>query len=232
MFVPIRIAAAALIVVAAVAVGIGLLGRPSNNVAAPHPSASAATSALESTAAASPPAAVASIQPSGRVDPSTTLTTYGSARYGYTIGYPSNWKNQPASADLRSTDYPYDFAVGVDYFSATAPTTGDPGLIVAGPTVSAGTTLDTWVATIKGLQTSEHCNAPDSIESTQLGGQAAQLLTWNDCPAFLLWAGTLNSGRAYHVIWIDEFAKGNAALQASDKALFQEILASFSFAKP
>ena len=40
MFVPIRIAAAALIVVAAVAVGIGLLGRPSNNVAAPHPSAS------------------------------------------------------------------------------------------------------------------------------------------------------------------------------------------------
>jgi hypothetical protein len=170
---------------------------------------------------------------SSRIAPSAALTPYRSPRHGYTIAYPSNWKYHSAPGTIDATTYPYDFSGGVDYFSATSPTVSDPGLIAAGPTVPAGTTLTSWITTIENMQaTTVACPAPDATEDVTIGGDPGRLLTWNDCPEYLLWAGVVHGSHAYEVLLIDQWAAANPALQATDKALFLRILTSITFSIP
>jgi hypothetical protein len=176
----------------------------------------------------SPSPTPAATQP---VTPSTTLEPFTSEGYGYTVSHPANWRAHAGTTNLGAVFYPYDYSQGVDYFSATAPDVSDPGLIVAGPTVDPGTTLEGWIADIEQLQaTNMGCSAPDASEQLAIDREPAVALTWLDCPEYLLWAGVVHGGRAYHVIWIDHYAVGNPTLQATDRAAFDRILASFSFA--
>lgn len=219
---PLLIAASLLVVL----VGLGLVLRPIGQVGGPSPTPSASPSpaALPTPV---PPATPLATQP---VVPSSVLTTFRSAKYQYTIGYPKNWKASTSPGTLSALAYPYDFAAGVDYFSATAPTVGDPGLISAAPDVPVGTTLDSWSATIEQLQaTTVSCPLADARQDLVIGGQPGRLLTWKTCPAYLLWAGVVHGTRAYHVLLIDQYAVGNPALQATDKTLFLKILASLRF---
>jgi hypothetical protein len=222
---PVAIAASLAIVL----VGLGLLLRPIGQVGGPSPTPSAPPSRTSPTPI--PPATPLATQP---VVPSSVLTTFRSAKYQYTIGYPKNWNASTSPGTLSSLAYPYDFTAGVDYFSATAPTVSDPGLIIAGPTdIPVGTTLDSWITTIQQLQaTSVSCPFADATQDLAIGGQPGRLLTWNSCPAYLLWAGVVRGARAYHVILIDRYAVGNPALEASDKTLFLKILASLRFTGP
>jgi hypothetical protein len=202
--------------VAAVLIGLGVVLRPSSQFGGPSPSPTVAPSVTPA--------------PTQPVAPSAALTPYRSPRHGYAIAYPSNWKYHSAPGTIDATTYPYDFSGGVDYFSATSPTVSDPGLIAAGPTVPAGTTLTSWITTIENMQaTTLACPAPDATEDVTIGGDPGRLLTWNDCPEYLLWAGVVHGSHAYEVLLIDQWAVANPALQATDKALFLRILTSITF---
>ncbi len=208
----VRVAAAVLVGVLAVG-GALLLARPDQPaIGGPTPSPS-----LTATPSSSPTVPVV---------PSSTLVPFTSKVYPYSIEYPSNWKARDSERPIEATEFPYDYDVGVDYFSASAPSIGDPGLIVAAPVVDRSMTLDQWIANVTTLQ---GCSSPQASEAIQLGAQSGRLLTWNACPVFLLWATVLHADRAFDVIWIDEYADGAPALQAADKARFKTVLASFAF---
>jgi hypothetical protein len=213
MSLPLRLAAA-VVVVALAAGGVMLILRPPGQPAVGGPSPSPSTTSSQPAPSSSP------------VVPSSLLAPFSSAVYPYSIEIPSNWKIRNSEREITATEFPYDYDVGVDYFSATAPTIGDPAMIGAAPIVDGGTTLDGWIGSIDTLQ---GCGTPDGSEAVQLDGRAGRLLTWKACPVFLLWATVLQSNRAYDVIWIDEFADGNPTLQAADKARFQAALATFKF---
>ena len=213
-------------------VGLGLLLRPGAQVGGPSatPSGTGAPSAPTTPTASPTPAISPTPLATQSVVPSSVLTTFRSSKYQDTIGYPKNWKASSSPGELSSTDYPFDFATGVDYFSATSPIVSDPGLIVAAPVVPSGTTLAAWSQRIERLQaTTVGCAMPDAREDVTIGGLPGSLLTWNDCPSYLLWAGVVRGTRAYHVLLIDQYAEGAPAVQASDKALFLKILASLRF---
>jgi hypothetical protein len=208
---------------------IGLAGcQPS---AAGGASSSPTALATASQAASSPaPSASAAPLPTQPVAPSASLIPFTSSRYGYSISYPANWKSRASVGELDPTTYPADFQTGTDYFSATSPDVGDPGLVIAGPLVASGTTLTSWDATFQKLQLNDvNCPAADASADIQIGGQPGRLLTWSGCPSYLLWAGVIHGMRAYHIAWIDHWADGNPALQAADKAIFLKIVASFKF---
>jgi hypothetical protein len=213
---------AAVVVIAVLAIGGGLLvlmGPAQPTIGGPSPSPS--STPLPSASGPVGPS------PSGPVVPSSTLIPFASTVYPYSISYPSNWKSRGSERPISATEFPYDYDVGVDYFSASAPTIGDPGLIAAAPVVDSGTTLASWIANINAMQA---CGATDGSEALQLGGATGRLLTWQKCPVFLMWATVLNADRAYNVIWINSNSDGDAALQAADKARFLRVLASFAFA--
>jgi hypothetical protein len=209
-----------------VAMGLGVLLR----VGAPLVGPGATPSPSPSPAPSPTPAITAPPLPTQPVAPSSTLVPFTSSTYGYSITYPSNWAIRRSSGVLDSTIYPTDQSTNVDYFSASAPNTGDPGLIIAGPQVPVGTTLVSWSASIQQLQATDFgCPAAQTSEAVQIGGQPAQLLTWVNCPVWLLWAGVVDGDHAYHLILIDQYAVANPAVQAGDKALFLRILASVAF---
>jgi hypothetical protein len=212
---------AASIVIATLAFGVLVLQTPI--IGPPRP-----TSTPAPTPTASP---ITTPPPTPPVVPSSTLVPFTSTTYGYSIKYPSNWGTRPSVATHDRTIYPTDTDASVDYFSASAPTANDPGLIVAGPSVPRGTTLAAWTAAVEQLQAGAGftCPPPQVSEPLQIGGEPAQLLTWTTCPSWLLWAAVVHGNRAYHLIWIDQNATNNPALQTTDKALFLRILASVTF---
>jgi len=171
--------------------------------------------------------------PTYQVTPATSFRTFTSKAYGYSVGYPSNWKTSQSAGRLDPGTYPYDFSGGVDYLSAGSPDVLDPGLIIAGPRLTAPTDLAGWMTNIARLQgTAISCAAPDATEAATVAGLPAQIDTWNDCPQYLLWAGFVRGDIGYHVLLIDQFATDNPPLQAQDRAMFQRILASFAFTGP
>ena len=192
------------------------------------PSASDAATAPTSSPSPSPsPTPGATWQ----VTPATTFSTFTSTAYSYTIGYPSNWKTHQSLGQLGPTDYPYDFSGGVDYLSATSPDVLDPGLIIAAPQLKSPTDLAGWMANIAAEQGTTGCAAPDATDAATVAGLPAQIDTWNHCP-YVLWAGFVRGGRAYHVILIDQFAQDNPPLEAADKAMFLRMLGTFALTGP
>jgi hypothetical protein len=214
-------ALAGIAAIAVVLVGGTILLQPGSSPGGPSPTLSSPSpTAPSGGAATSPPV------------PSTVLVNFSSAAYGYSIDYPSNWKSRSTDRQILLTEYPYaphaQSGSAVDLFSATADGDTDPVLIVAAPVVDGAMTLDKWVARIEKLQTEDSCPPPEASEDIQAGGEPGRLLTWN-CPYFLFWAAVVHGNRAYHVVWLDQPALGNPALQAADKALFEKILASLTF---
>ena len=215
------------------------LGRPGQSVVgvpatpSPQPISTPAPSAEVATPAPSP-----ARSPVAAVVPSSDLVRFASTVYPYTISIPSNWKSRPAILPITPDEFPYPDNLAVDYFSASAPDQVSPALIVAAPVVTGGTTLETWVATIEKRQRDTgvargwaQCTSPDTSSAIRFGSGAGRLLTWNACPAFVLWAATVHQDRAVHILWVDDQATDDPALQASEKALFERILATFDFTK-
>jgi hypothetical protein len=196
-------------------------------------------STLMGTSAASPslapsPGGTTAVSPMARppVAPSSDLKTYTSPRYGYSIRYPANWSIRGAAYEISPIDEPYDSEPGVDYLSASAPLLVDPNLVVAAPKVDAGVTLDDWVADIDRLIAGvDPLCASATTTPVQIDGQPGRLITLGDCPkgGYLLWAAVVHGGRAYEIIWGDEFARNDPTLRSADTALFMKILESFRF---
>jgi len=179
------------------------------------------------------PSSNATPAPTWQIAPAASFSTFTSNAYGYTVGYPSNWKTHESPGRLDAGSYPYDFSGGVDYLSATSPDVLDPGLIIAGPRLTSPTDLPGWMARIAQLQvTNIGCGAPDATESATVAGLPAQIDTWQACPEYILWAGFLRGDVAYHVVLIDQFATDNPPLQAADHAMFLRILGTFSLTGP
>jgi len=210
-----RVGFATAAIVIGVAIGAGLVGQPSGNVGgspSPSPSPSATISAT-----ATPRAGI----------PTSGLVTFTSEVHGYTIGYPGEWDVRPATRKLDGTETPWDYSPAIDHFSTPTDRFGDPAggplgaLIVGSAVVGPEVTLESWTVDTAVLV----CGPPTAPEAVEVDGEPASLLTYSICNhAFHQWVTVLHGGSAYHIIWL-----GESGARAFDRALFEDILATFSF---
>lgn len=152
---------------------------------------------------------------------SVTLTTYESARYQYSIGYPANWSVREAKRSLRANEAPWATSDAIDFFSGPASGLNDPGIIVAAAEVPQGTTIEEWAAsTVRRT-----CGTPSAKERVDIGGELGSLLTYASCfQTYHLWAVVLHGTSAFHIVWINY-----PGTEASDRLLFEDVLATFTF---
>jgi hypothetical protein len=143
--------------------------------------------------------------------------TFTSDLYGYTIRYPGFFDARAATTELRGAAAPLIDSDAVDQLNAQ-----DGGVIVLGSgALPADTTLEEWTSsTATGF-----CGAPSTSESVDVGGEPGTLSTFASCASmFHQWVTAVHDGRGYHVIW----AKDRGS-EASDRALFLAMLATFAF---
>lgn len=205
-------AAAALVVV--VLGGIALLGRPASNVAAPPTPTPA---------------------PSSTIGPSQSaagkLVPFTSPIYGYTIEYPAEWVVRPAARPLSGLELPLDTSPGVDTLALPidrygASPSGPHGTIfVSSAQIASGTTLASWTTGQVGAV----CGAPPAPEPIKVDGEAGILLTYTTCNGNLftsLWVTAFHGTSGFYVLFSND-----PGTEAADRALFERILATFTFAK-
>jgi hypothetical protein len=206
-------AAAAVVVV--VVAGIALLGRSPSNVsgpAAPTPSPSQASVSSQSP----------SIAPIGKLIPFT------SDIYGYSIDYPEKWVVRKATRVLSGPEPPLDTSAGVDHFTLPLDRYGESqggphGTIVIGSAeVAPGTTLETWTS----AAATALCGAVPTPEDIEIDGESGSLLTIPSCNGlvYAIWATALHGTSGFYVVFFDD-----PGTEASDRANFEEILATFTF---
>jgi hypothetical protein len=149
------------------------------------------------------------------------LTTYESARYPYSIGYPANWSVREAIRSLPADEPPWATSDAIDFFSGPASGLNDPGIIVAAAEVPQGTTIEEWAAsTVRRT-----CGTPSAQERVDIGGELGSLLTYASCfQTYHLWAVVLHGTSAFHIVWINY-----PGTEATDRLLFEDILATFTF---
>ena len=175
---------AAVLIVAAAAIGaLALLNGP-RNVGGPSPS-SAPSSTPRITAAPTP-------------------LVFSSARYLYSITLPTGWVATPATATWDGKTAPIFNDPVVDAFGPV----GDVGAFVsAAPTTSS---LAAWVA--DGIATNARVHSvdsgcsnvakPDSVESITIGGQPGTLVGFKNC-FFVNMAFTVVNGYGYRFAFRD-----------------------------
>ena len=146
---------------------------------------------------------------------------YSSPRYGYSIIYPADWSVRRASRQLREGEIPWADGPAVDAFNGS----GENQIVVA--RIEKATTLEKWTADTVELFHSRSAGLcePPSEERIRVGGEPARLHIYEKCfAAFHLWVTVVHEGSAYHILWLNE-----PGTEAADRALFDRILASFTF---
>jgi hypothetical protein len=186
-----------------------------------------ATVRLSPTGGATP-----TLAPTMPAQPATTLTTFTSPEYGYSIGLPSNWQARAATSKSDARAIPVPASTATDAFGAAGPGAGDPRLVIAAPDLPIGTSLDTWSADVNGLQATSSCDAPQTTVATTVAGASASLMTWLACPEFEMWAVFVRGTVGYEVVWIDQYATNDATQQAADRAAFLRVLATMTITGP
>jgi hypothetical protein len=204
-------AAAALIVI--VGGAIALLGRPGSNVGVP-PTPTAPTSTIVPAQSSPVP-----------------LITFSSTVYGYTIDYPADWTARSATRRLSGLELPFDTSPGVDTLSLPLDryggSSGGPhgSIFIGSGEVAPGTALAAWSVS----QAQAICGAITTQEDITIGGEAGRFLTFSACngnPIFAMWATALHGTSGFCVIWVND-----PSTETSDRALFEKILATFTFPK-
>lgn len=204
-------------IVIGIVLGVSLLGSPTGDVGgAPTPSQSPSPSPTL-TPTNAPPTGI----------PTSGLTTFTSAMYGYSISYPQEWVVRTATRELSGTEPPWDTSPAIDHFATSTDRYGEPQggplgrLIVASVAVGSEVTLESWTADT----TEAVCGFPTSREAVDVDGEPANLLTYSLCySTFHQWVTVLHGGSAFHIVWL-----GDSGPEAFDRALFEDILATFSF---
>jgi hypothetical protein len=154
--------------------------------------------------------------------PTTGLVRYTSAIYGYSIAYPGEWQVRVATRPLGALEIPWGTSDGIDDFEPGTDGSGGPSgaLFVATPVIGSRT-LDGWTANTAYAV----CGRPASDEGIEVAGGPARLLTYPSCNGlFHLWVTAVHGPTGAHIIWLDD-----AGREAADRALFEQILATFSF---
>ncbi len=180
--------------VAAIAI-IVVVGVAAFSLLRPSPGVGGVGGASTPSPAVSPSAPATS--PSTRPTPTpysintTTWTTYTSARYGFSIGYPADW-----SVHTRATrDWTYPADATVNMYSTALETFVDPGSTIAAAAwsvaVKSGTTLDAWIQAYCALAESSvptDCTTmPGRTAAATMDGHAGSLVRFTqDTQAFFL----------------------------------------------
>jgi len=152
--------------------------------------------------------------------PQISLSQYTSARYGFSIGYPTGWNVTPSTEDLGPFDIPWGNGPSVDLIEGSG--VGGPGqpsdgiLDLSAADVPAGTTMDDIVSTVvEGA-----CGPPESTEDTTVDGQPAKLFGYANCRgAFHQWVVLLDGTRVSHLLWLND-----PGTEGFDRAVFEQIL--------
>lgn len=160
--------------------------------------------------------------------PTAGLETFTSGLYGYSIGYPSEWRVKAATRPLEPTEPPWAGSAPVDYFEQQRDLYGSPAggplgsLIAASVDIGPEGTLEDWTAST-AIAT---CGEPSSRETIVVDGQSALMLVYSEgCYGLLhLWVTVVDGATGTHIVWLDDLGR-----EAADRALFEDILATFSF---
>ncbi len=174
--------------------GVGGVG----GLSTPSPTLTASAAAPSPSPLHTPTASAPAPSPSTRPSPTpysintTTWTTYTSARYGFSIGYPADWHLQHTSA-TRDWTYPADATV--DMYSTALETFVAPDSTIAtaawSVAVKSGTTLDAWIQAYCPLaeptETADCTTLPGRTVAASMDGHAGSLVRFTqDTQAFFL----------------------------------------------
>ena len=163
----------------------------------------------------------------------SSVTTFRSRTYGYSIDHPAGWSAIPATDQLEPGQPPL---TGPPITDVIAPRPDRavsrmdlPALVVGAQAVAGGTSIDDWTATVIDIASNQkQCGAPASSEKLEIGGDHAVLLDYPDCPKGTrlnhLWAAVVHGSRGYHIVFFN--ALGH---ETDDRVLLDRMLASVSF---
>jgi hypothetical protein len=169
-------------------------------------------------------------------DPDGTRATeaFTSPTYGYTIEHPTSWSAIPAEHQLDANAPPLTRGGGTDIIGRRANRTVSkmqlPAVVIGAQAVTRGTTVDAWkAAVVEIVRSQKGCARPRSTERLTIGGDAAMLLDYPDCPKssglYHLWIAVVHGGRGYQIVWFNE-----AGSETRDRKALDDMLASLSFA--
>jgi hypothetical protein len=155
--------------------------------------------------------------------PQVSLSQFTSARYGFSIGYPTGWKVTVSTEDLGPFDIPWGNGPSVDLIEGSG--VGEPGqpsdgtLDLSAADVPVGTTMDDVVSTVvEGA-----CGPPATTQDITVDGKPGKLFGYANCRAnFHQWVVVLDGTRVYHVLWLN--APGT---EGFDRVVFEQILGGF-----
>ena len=181
----VTLAVLALLVIAVVAFSLRPTSGAVGGGGSPSPS-SPSPSASPSALAASP-----SAQPTPYSIDTTTWTTYTSARYGFSIGYPADWFVHTTAT--RDWTYPADATVNMLSTALETFVAPDSSIATAAWSVAvkSGTTLDAWIQAYCPLAESadltDCTTMPGRTVAASLDGHAGSLVRFTqDTQAFFL----------------------------------------------
>jgi len=179
---PMRFVAALAVIVIVGVAAANLVGSSPGVGGIPSPSPVVSPSA---------PAPSPSAQPTPYAIDTTTWTTYTSARYGFSIGYPADWFVHTTAS--RNWTYPADAPVNMQSTALETFVAPDSSIATAAWSVAVkpGTTLDTWIQAYCPLAESpapSDCTTmPGRTVAASMDGHAGSLVRFTgDTQAFFL----------------------------------------------
>lgn len=193
---------------------------------------SAAASATPAGALATPAASPASASPgvtpvesvASAATPAASAVAFTSQLYDYSITLPADWHGGAAMVQWDGASAPGHDDRSVDKFG------GQSTVAVAGYVAPVTVDLDGFAKDNIAWTVHDHgdtCPAgPETTESIQIGGESGVLQSWN-CGILINDALIVHDGMGYVFVMRDPGVA--AATDASDRALFEDLLDSVQF---
>jgi hypothetical protein len=166
-------------------------------------------------------------------DGDTSVTTFVSSTYHYSIDHPVEWSVVEATGEFGDGEPPVTGRPVTDILARrpnrTVRSMELPALVIGSQALPVGTTLRDWDRIVVGeVSEMKGCPQPDSREEIVIGGADGVVLRYADCPAgaglYHLWAIAVHANRGFHLVWFNSSTE-----EMDDRALFDEMLASVAF---
>src|SRR4051794_48306 len=125
-----------------------------------------------------------------RGDGRASSATYRSPVYGYSISHPRTWTVVDARRPLARGEAPATSSGATDILgrdaSVRVSTMTLPGVIIAAQSVANDVEIAKWTTTMTDtVRSMKGCSPPNRREHLDIGGEAATLLTYRNCPTDL-----------------------------------------------